>query len=189
MFLRIMILIDSDLVPDFAPPSSTAKRLDTSAGREPASRVRLPSARTLSSFVRRAQVEVRLRGKVTVFLTTDKEIRRLNRQFRGFNKPTDVLSFPASEAVADAVAGDLAISVHTAAKQATEQGHALNVEVKILILHGLLHLVGYDHETDSGQMARREQELRARMGLPQGLIERTSLPKGPGSRKSRGRKA
>jgi probable rRNA maturation factor len=145
--------------------------------------------RTLSSFVRSAQEEVKLRGKVTVLLTTDKEIRRLNRHFRGFNKPTDVLSFPASAVIADAVAGDLAISVHTAARQAAEQGHALGSEVKILILHGLLHLAGYDHETDDGQMGRREEKLRAKMRLPQGLIERAELAEQPAGRKSRRRKA
>ena len=71
------------------------------------------------------------------------------------------------------MAGDLAISVPTALRQAREQGHALAVEIKVLILHGLLHLAGFDHEADDGQMARRERLLRGRLGLPQGLIERT----------------
>jgi probable rRNA maturation factor len=115
-----------------------------------------------------------------VLLTTDKAIRRLNRQFRGLDKPTDVLSFPAAELVQDQKknkeknAGDLAISVPTARRQGTACGHSLATELKVLILHGLLHLAGYDHESDTGQMARREQRLRAQLGLPQGLIERTA---------------
>jgi len=70
------------------------------------------------------------------------------------------------------IAGDLAISVPTARRQATACGHSLSTELKVLILHGLLHLAGYDHESDTGQMARRERRLRAQLGLPQGLIER-----------------
>jgi probable rRNA maturation factor len=87
------------------------------------------------------------------------------------------LSFPAENLAGFEVAGDLAISFPMAMRQAEEQGHALSVEVKVLMLHGLLHLAGYDHETDTGQMARRERLLRRRLGLPQGLIERvTSEP-------------
>lgn len=137
---------------------------------------RLPSGRTLARFLAAAQAAVRLRGQVTVLLTTDPAIRRLNRQFRGKNKATDVLSFPADPIPglkpAQQIAGDLAISVPTALRQAASQGHALAVEVKVLMLHGLLHLAGYDHETDTGQMARRERVLRAMLKLPQGLIER-----------------
>ncbi len=132
----------------------------------------MPSARTLAHFLGQAQAAVRLRGQVTVLLTTDTAIRRLNRQFRGKNKTTDVLSFPASHEVCDEVAGDLAVSVPTALRQAHQQGHALAIEIKVLILHGLLHLAGYDHETDEGQMARRERLLRTRLGLREGLIER-----------------
>ncbi|HVC47341.1 MAG TPA: rRNA maturation RNase YbeY [Terracidiphilus sp.] len=132
----------------------------------------LPSARTLAAFLRMAQQAVRLRGDVTVLLTTDKAIRRLNRRFRGLDKATDVLSFLADGPAAGGMAGDLAISVQTARRQADKQGHALSAEMKVLILHGLLHLAGYDHETDDGRMARRERVLRARLGLPHGLIER-----------------
>jgi probable rRNA maturation factor len=146
---------------------------------------RVPSARTLSRFLSEAQAAVRLRGAVSVLLTTDREIRRLNKTFRGKNKATDVLSFPAAPIVAgqrvsksasQLVSGDLAISVDTARRQAAEQGHALAVEVKVLMLHGLLHLAGFDHETDDGEMARRERLLRARLGLPLGLIERVASP-------------
>lgn len=157
-----MILLDPDLDPAPAPLPA----------------VRIPTARTLARFLSKAQAAVRLRGQVTVLLTTDRRIRQLNRQFRGKDKTTDVLSFPAAplQAVkhAERIAGDLAISVPTARKQGTACGHALGIELKILMLHGLLHLAGYDHETDSGQMARRERTLRARLGLPLGLIERTT---------------
>lgn len=135
--------------------------------------LRLPSTRTLARFLTEAQAAVRLRGQVTALLTTDKVLRNLNRRFRGKNKPTDVLSFPAEGPGAKQIAGDLAISVETARCQAIEQGHALSTELKVLILHGLLHLAGYDHESDAGQMHRRERTLRARLGLPQGLIGRS----------------
>lgn len=134
----------------------------------------MPSARTLGRFLAAAQKAVRLGGKVSVLLTSDSAIRRLNRQFRGKNKATDVLSFPVEvhSPSEEKIAGDLAISVPTARRQAAEQGHRLSLEIKVLILHGLLHLAGYDHETDTGQMARRERRLRAQLRLPQGLIER-----------------
>jgi probable rRNA maturation factor len=143
----------------------------------------------LARFLTEAQAAVRLRGQVTALLTTDPAIRRLNRQFRGKNKATDVLSFPAEGIGAELIAGDLAISVPTARRQATEQGHTLSTEIKVLILHGLLHLAGYDHETDDGKMARRERLLRARLRLPQGLIERAADSKMSGSRKPKAGKA
>jgi probable rRNA maturation factor len=131
--------------------------------------------RTLSDFLESAAAAAKLRGEVSVLLTSDKHIRRLNRKFRRKDKPTDVLSFPALEIPGDrSLAGDLAISVETAARQAKDLGHTLALEVQILMLHGLLHLAGYDHEQDSGQMARRENSLRRRLGLAQGLIERST---------------
>lgn len=149
----------------------------------------MPSARTLSRFLREAQAAVRLRGQVTVLLTTDAEIRRLNRQFRGKDKATDVLSFPAAGPAAGQaagnIAGDLAISVLTARRQAFEQGHALLAEIKVLMLHGLLHLAGYDHEVDRGRMARQEKVLRGRLGLPVGLIERAgTMRHGTGAKRA-----
>jgi probable rRNA maturation factor len=131
----------------------------------------------LARFLGLAQAAVRLKSEVTVLLTTDAAIRKLNRQFRGKNQVTDVLSFPAEGIGAEEIAGDLAISIPTALRQAIEQGHSLSTEIKVLILHGLLHLAGHDHEADSGQMARRERLLRARLGLPQGLIERAAWAK------------
>jgi probable rRNA maturation factor len=169
-----MILVDPDLDPDAAPQASTTKRAPSTASSPIDRRDRVPSARSLARFLGEAQLAVRHRGQVSVLLTTDAKIRRLNRQFRGQNKVTDVLSFPAPEVVAQEVAGDLAISVPTARRQAREQRHALAIELKVLILHGLLHLAGYDHERDDGKMARRERRLREQLGLPKGLIERVA---------------
>ncbi len=125
----------------------------------------------------RAQAAVRLRGQVTVLLTGDATMRDLNRRFRGKNKPTDVLSFPVENLVQNQgknqERGDVAISVETALRQSAEQEHSLAIEIKVLMLHGLLHLAGYDHETDAGEMRRREQSLRTQLGLPPGLIERS----------------
>ena len=169
-----MILLDPDMDPDPAPAAKTAKKKAAPIPSALQKNLRLPSARTLARFLAEAQAAVRLKGEVTVLLTTDPAIRKLNRQFRGKDKATDVLSFPADGIGADEIAGDLAISVPTARKQAVEQGHPLATEIRVLILHGLLHLAGYDHEADEGTMARRERQLRARLGLPQGLIERVA---------------
>src|SRR5271165_739133 len=170
-----MILLDPDLAPHPAPPTQTGASSPES--RKAERDARLPSIRTLSAYLREAQAAVRLKGLVSVLLTTDKAIKTLNRNFRGKNKATDVLSFPAAEISRGEVAGDLAISVDTARDQGTACGHSLATELKVLILHGLLHLAGYDHETDNGEMARRERLLRTRLALPQGLIERVA--KGP----------
>lgn len=131
--------------------------------------------RELVGFLGQAVDAVGLKGAVSVLLTDDTQIRQLNRDFRHKDKATDVLSFPAGETSngRSKLAGDLAISVETAAQQAETLGHSLDVELKVLTLHGLLHLAGFDHETDSGEMARREAVLRKRLGLNAGLIERT----------------
>ena len=148
---------------------------------EPAIEAKLGRAvrrKALTAFLAQAAAAVRLRGEISVLLTTDTGIRRLNREFRHKDKPTDVLSFPAREPIGPAAptAGDLAISVETAARQADEAGHALFRELEVLLLHGVLHLAGYDHEADQGQMARKEAALRRRFGLSAGLIERTAAP-------------
>jgi probable rRNA maturation factor len=173
----MMILLDPDLESAPAPRSNSAVRKVAPGAPIAKKEIRLPSARTLGSFLSKAQQAVGLKGQVTVLLTTDAAIRKLNRQFRGKDKATDVLSFPAEGPGSEEIAGDVAISVTTAMGQAAEQGHSLSTEIKVLILHGLLHLAGYDHETDEGKMARREQLLRGRLGLPQGLIERVGAPK------------
>jgi probable rRNA maturation factor len=178
-----MILLDPDLSPALLP--APAARSTAASDRS----LRLPTSATLTRFLKLAQQTVKLKGQVTVLFTTDEAIKKLNRQFRGKNKATDVLSFP-SEGLMPGLpahlqmAGDLAISVPTALRQAQEQGHALSVEARVLMLHGLLHLSGMDHETDAGQMARRERQLRARLKLPQGLIERVEAEHGGSAKKA-----
>ena len=98
----------------------------------------------------------------TIAFVSDKKIRELNSRFRGINKSTDVLSFPAEEP--DNL-GDIAISVDTAAAQSVQNGLTLNEEISQLILHGLLHLSGYDHETDNGEMNKLELKLRQQLGI------------------------
>ncbi|HJU41211.1 MAG TPA: rRNA maturation RNase YbeY [Vicinamibacterales bacterium] len=109
------------------------------------------------------------RGDLCVALVSDRRMRALNRQFRGKDYATDVLSFPSDER---GFLGDIVIAEGVAKRQAKEHGHSLKIEVQTLALHGLLHLLGYDHETDDGRMARAEARLRKQAGLPQGLIER-----------------
>jgi probable rRNA maturation factor len=124
-----------------------------------------------------AQFAKRLRDYVAkgrpfhCLITTDAELRRLNRDFRGLDYPTDVLSFPSG---GEESLGDLAISVPRARAQAREFGHTVQDEIGILMLHGLLHLLGMDHETDNGRMARAETRWRRKLGLPGGLIERAT---------------
>ncbi len=138
----------------------------------------------LARFLNRARAAVGLEGEVDVLLCSDAEIKRLNKAYRGKNKATDVLSFPAA-AEAAGIAGDLAISLETALRQAEEQGHALRDEVRVLLLHGLLHLAGEDHEADAGEMAQRELALRRALRLPVGLIERSSVTAGVGAKGAR----
>jgi probable rRNA maturation factor len=134
----------------------------------------------LRSFLRRARRAVPVAGHVSVLLASDSAITRLNGKFRGMHHATDVISFPALEmpaqksSSAQQVAGDLAISLNAAARQAKRFRHATIVELKILMLHGLLHLAGYDHETDAGEMASREEQLRRRFRLPSALIARST---------------
>jgi probable rRNA maturation factor len=103
-------------------------------------------------------------SSATIAFVSDKTIRQLNRQFRSIDKPTDVLSFPAED-TNDLNLGDIAISADTAAAQAKENGLTFDEEVAQLILHGLLHLSGYDHETDNGEMNRLELRLRRKLGI------------------------
>ena len=111
----------------------------------------------------------RARGGVTVAVVSDRRIRELNRQYRGKDSATDVLSFPADE---PGQLGDIVLAHGVARRQAKSARHSLSSEFRVLALHGLLHLLGYDHERDNGEMRRLEQRLRRAGGLREGLIER-----------------
>jgi len=123
----------------------------------------------LAAWLRRVAPR-RARGAVTVAIVPDARVRALNRRYRRKNAATDVLSFPSDER---GYLGDIVIAAGVARRQAAAAGHALPTELRVLALHGLLHLLGYDHETDDGQMSRVERRLRAKGGLRGGLIERT----------------
>jgi probable rRNA maturation factor len=132
--------------------------------------------KALDRFVTRARRAAGLRAAVNVLVTSNVELQELNHRFRGKDQPTDVLSFPALPGLKPRYAGDIAISAEIAAHNARSLGHTTAEEIKILILHGILHLRGYDHERDRGKMARREEKLRRDLRLPIGLIERTAQP-------------
>lgn len=126
----------------------------------------------LERFARQAQKLAGTAGEVDILIAGDRRLHRLNRRFRRKNKPTDVLSFPRN---GDAEAGgDIAISADYARRSARLHGHSQSDEVKILILHGLLHLAGHDHASDRGEMARLEARLRQRLKLPASLTERAA---------------
>lgn len=125
----------------------------------------------LSRFAARASRAAGLSGSLDILITNNDELQRLNREFRKKDKPTDVLSFPSD---VDGIAGDIAISADIARENGAKLGHGTATELKVLILHGILHLNGFDHERDKGEMAATERRLRAELGLPEGLIERAS---------------
>jgi probable rRNA maturation factor len=106
---------------------------------------------------------------MTVAIASDAHVRALNRRFRKKDQPTDVLSFPSDE---PGYLGDVVIACGVATRQARAANHSLGTELRVLALHGLLHLLGYDHERDDGRMARLERRLRKHGGLREGLIER-----------------
>jgi probable rRNA maturation factor len=133
------------------------------------------SRRRLRAFAERLAREVAGGRGFCCLIAGDKELQRLNREFRGRDYPTDVLSFPARNSKAGGLprgGGDIAISFEAARRQAAEYGHDVDRELEILMLHGLLHLLGMDHETDRGRMASAERKWRVRLGLPEGLIQR-----------------
>ena len=135
------------------------------------------SEASLSRFVLRARRAAGMRSTVDVFVTGSAALRLLNHKFRDQNKPTDVLSFPAGSPVterriANASTGEIAISADIAVQNAMRLGHSAAQEIKILTLHGILHLAGFDHERDNGEMARKEARLRQALRLPAALIER-----------------
>lgn len=127
----------------------------------------------LARFLTRAQRAAKVAGEVNVLVAGSQEIRELNRRYRGRDEVTDVLSFPADGGAGKGFAGDIAISADLAAQSARQFGHAPAEELKVLLLHGVLHLAGYDHERDNGLMARTEERMRAQLGLPAALIARS----------------
>jgi probable rRNA maturation factor len=138
----------------------------------------------LASWLRRV-APASARGAVNVALVSDSRIKALNRAYRGTDRVTDVLSFPSQTSIRNSQSaipnpqsaiphhlGDIAIARGVARRQARQAGHPHTAELRVLALHGLLHLLGYDHERDNGEMHRLEQRLRAKGGLRAGLIER-----------------
>jgi probable rRNA maturation factor len=128
------------------------------------------SRRQAKAFAKRLETEVTRGRPFTCLITDDPALRRLNRDFRKDDRATDVLSFPSAQSLG--FLGDVAISFPHAQRQAAEYGHPVGREIEILMLHGVLHLLGMDHEKDRGQMARAESKWRAALGLPNGLIAR-----------------
>ncbi|HEY8550632.1 MAG TPA: rRNA maturation RNase YbeY [Vicinamibacterales bacterium] len=164
--------------PDPSPRRAAVPGLIVSLCDAAGAPVRVPGlARWLSAVAPRSA-----RGTVTLVLASDRRMRTLNRTWRGVDQATDVLSFPAADPEdirtrrksADPVPhlGDIVIARGVAARQAQAAGHSPATELRVLALHGLLHLLGYDHDRDSGQMARLERRLRRKGGLREGLIER-----------------
>ncbi len=135
------------------------------------------SRREIAEFARKVLIALDNLGlinaeisEVSIALIDDEAMRTLNRKFRKKNKTTDVLTFPADDSDADPNAtgrplGDIVISIDQARRQATEQKHSLATEIRYLILHGILHALGYDHSTDAGEMNELEVEVRAGVGL------------------------
>jgi probable rRNA maturation factor len=126
---------------------------------------------SLESFAEVLRKRVARRREFHCRITNDLELQLLNKRFLGKNYVTDVLSFPSGD---DNRAGDIAISLQRARAQAREWNHSTEDEIRVLMLHGLLHLMGMDHESDTGRMKHTERRWRRKLGLPDGLIERTS---------------
>lgn len=126
--------------------------------------------RELEAYARRLRDEVAGGRPFCCLVTTDGELQRMNREFLGKDYATDVLSFPSGDEAGPM--GDIAISWERVTEQASGEGHDEGTELRVLLLHGVLHLLGYDHETDRGRMKRAEVKWRKAMGLAVGLIER-----------------
>lgn len=126
--------------------------------------------RELEAFARALRDETAGGRPFCCLVTSDDELRRMNREFLGKDYPTDVLSFPSGDEAGGL--GDIAVSWQRAREQGASHGHGAAAELRVLLLHGVLHLLGYDHETDRGRMKRAEVRWRTRFALPGGLIER-----------------
>ncbi len=124
----------------------------------------------IERFARQAQKLAGVTGKVAILISGNRRLQELNRRFRRKNRPTDVLSFARAEG------GDIAISAEIARQNAARYGHSTSAELKVLILHGMLHLAGLDHETDNGHMALLEARLHKQLKLPASLIDRMHAP-------------
>ena len=157
-----------------AARASAIRGLAVSVADERGRRLVVPG---LAEWLRRI-APARARGTVNVAVVSDARIRKLNRRYRRKNYATDVLSFPTEKGrypfSSTRFLGDIVIARGVARRQAREARHSERTELKILALHGLLHLLGYDHERDNGRMSRLERRLRRRGGLREGLIERAS---------------
>jgi len=152
--------------PDSAPTAQSSAR----------SRQAVLATRGLGAWLTK-HAPARARGELSIALVSDRRMRALNRQFRGKDAVTDVLSFPSDSSAPigtgdQAFLGDIVIASGVSMRQAREAGHTPQVELKVLALHGLLHLLGYDHDSDDGKMAQVEARLRKKAGLKEGLIER-----------------
>lgn len=123
--------------------------------------------RQFKSFADSILSEIANGKTITVAFISDKKMAELNNQFRGKNYTTDVLSFPFENEFEDeeTFLGDIVISVEQSQRQATENNLTLENEIEQLILHGILHLLGYDHETDNGEMNQLELQLREKFGV------------------------
>lgn len=127
---------------------------------------------TLKRFAQKLSIQVAGRRAFTCLITDDRELQRLNKQFLGRDYATDVLSFPAAAGAPEL--GEIAISIERAAAQARDFGHSPIDEIRILMLHGVLHLTGMDHESDDGEMAEAERKWAEELELPHTLIGRAS---------------
>jgi probable rRNA maturation factor len=128
------------------------------------------------------------RGSLGIAIVTDWRMQRLNSQYRNKDQATDVLSFPSTAKrgrPVDGFWGDIAIAAGVAARQARAEGHPLSTELRVLALHGLLHLLGYDHRVDKGLMGRVEERLRKRGGLPSGLVARADTTRAKATSRTR----
>lgn len=144
---------------------------------DPASRTALGRRVTQASlrdFAEQLRLRVARKRPFVCLITGDAELLRLNAQFRKKKYPTDVLSFPSGEARGGPL-GEIAISADRALEQSREHGHGVGDEIRILMLHGVLHLMGHDHETDNGEMAKAEARWRKAFGLPLSLTERAAV--------------
>jgi probable rRNA maturation factor len=165
--------------PDQKPPPRTKRRRTDLSVRNLQRRHSVDS-RKLGAFLRDVAASTDADDRAaTVALVADERIRALNRDYRGHDKPTDVLAFSsgdADEPNGPPYLGDIVISVETAERQARRRGSELSRELKVLVLHGFLHLLGYDHETDEGEMRRVEYRLRRRFGITRARARRGRKP-------------